>query len=299
MRPSAIAERNRAIGPSCPIISLKYTSIYLLIGLVCFIMCGLYGHTLHLNEPPGAAHGSKEVYFGNGGETLLEHLFHYGIVSDIAQVNDEVPYVFEGTLGLGKECLYVLPHALGLTTYVARVHDLATVVDASRARDKNMAAVTIVYIGATLKAHSILVGGVEVCGGIEVVYLIGLQTVDSIGIHLYQNLVVGMATGNTCTSDEMGLFCKILSQEHLVASLHNTSVVDIHVLHEEPSADTVVGQRAALLGKAHHIVAQQEAGLILRLRCFVVVLGRPDVAIASVTHLVVSMGQGTRVHLGL
>ena len=157
MRPSATAERSMATAPSCPIISLKYTSFYLLIGLVRLVMYALYGHALHLDEPTRAANWSKEIYLGDGGETLGKHRLHHGIISNVPQIDDKVPYMLKSTLSLGQQRFHVFPHAFGLAAYIARIHDLTAIIDTGCTRYEDMAAVTIVNVGSTLETDTILI----------------------------------------------------------------------------------------------------------------------------------------------
>ena len=137
-------------------------------------MYRFYGHTLHFDKPSWTTYWSLKVYLWRGGEALLEHLFYDGVVSNIAQIYNQVSYMLKGTVGFGKQCLHVLPHALSLLAYIARIHDFTAIVDTGGAGDEYMPAVAIVHIGAALKTYAIFVRRVQVCWSIEVVYLLWL-----------------------------------------------------------------------------------------------------------------------------
>ena len=85
----------------------------------------------------------------------------------------------------------------------------------------------------------------------------------------------------------------------LVAGLHHAGVVDVHILHEEPRAHTVVGQLAALLHQLHHVVIEQQSGLVLRVGGTVVGTASPQVAIGAVLHLEEAVVQHLALHAGL
>ena len=88
------------------------------------------GYALHLYQPTETADGGIDDDGGDVGETLAKHLADGGVVGGVAQVDDEVHHVVVVHPRFAKQCLDVLPHAVGLADYVARVYNAAFVVDA-------------------------------------------------------------------------------------------------------------------------------------------------------------------------
>ena len=97
----------------------------------------------------------------------------------------------------------------------------------------------------------------------------------------------------------MGVVGEVLGEEHLVAGLHHPGVVVVDIVDEEPRADAVVGQPAALLCQLHDVLVEQQARLVFGVLGEVVGTGIPQVAVAAVAHLVESAGQRTRLDMGL
>ena len=53
-----------------------------------------------------------------------------------------------------------------------------------------------------------------------------------------------------------------LREEYLVTCSHHTAVVQVDVVHEKPSADTIVGQFAAFFSQLHDILVEEQSHLI-------------------------------------
>ena len=168
------------------------------------------------------------------------------------------------------------------------VHNLTLVVDAGGARDVDVAAVTVVDIRSAFKRHTIVARAIEVGRGIEVVNLFFLDSGDGISIHLRKHLRVGLASTDACAGNEMRAVGEVLRDEHLVACLHNTIVVQVYIVHEEPCADAVVGQRTTFADELHHVVVEQDARLAFRVLGVVASRGEPEVAEVAVAGLIKS-----------
>ena len=151
-------------------------------------------------------------------------------------------HVAERGVGLGQQCLHILPHALCLAHYVAHVEHVALVVDAGCARDEDVGAVAILHAGASLEGHSILIGGVQVGGCIQVALLLGAESHQGISAHLYECTRVGRQSAYACAGYVVGVLCESLLGEVVLACLHHACILRVHVPHEEPCAHTVVGQ---------------------------------------------------------
>ena len=101
------------------------------------------------------------------------------------------------------------------------------------------------------------------CGRIKKVNLLRFHAGYGIRIHLYQYFRVGMASADSCAGDVMCLFCQVLCHKDLIACFHDSGIVYVYVLHEEPGTNTMICQSASLFHKLHHVIIQQQAGLIL------------------------------------
>ena len=122
-----------------------------------------------------------------------------------------------------------------------------------------MATIGIVDIGATLERHTIVASTIEVCGGVEIMYLFRLNTSNSIVIHLRQDVRILLTSTNSCRSDKMGILSESLSEEHLIAGTHYSTIVEIDIIYKQPCADAVISKGASLLGQLHVIHALCDA----------------------------------------
>lgn len=127
-----------------------------------------------------------------------------------------------------------------LTDYVARMHDAAFVVDACGARDKHVATVAVVNHGASLEAHTVVAGAVEMSGCIEPRHLFGQDAADGIGIHKYEYVALSSPSADASAGDEVGVGGESLGEESPVAGIDHTGIVQVNIVDEEPCAYAVV-----------------------------------------------------------
>ena len=132
------------------------------------------------------------------GETLVVKATHDVVVGYVAQVDYHHGHVVVATACLAEQCLDVVPHAVGLTDDVLGVLYLSLVVDAGRARDDDVAAVTVVDGGASLEADAVVAGAVEVGGGVEVMNLSGAEAGNGVVVHLRHDLGSLSTTADAC-----------------------------------------------------------------------------------------------------
>ena len=159
------------------------------------------------------------------------------------------------------------PDAFRLLHDIARVYDLAFVVDTCSPGNKDLFPVAIGYGCPPLEGHPVFVCRIQVGGSIEELDLSGLQAFYGIGIHLDKNVRIGMAPLYSRTGDIMGLFRQVLREENLFAGFDDAGIVDIHVLDEEPGTDAIVCQFTSLLGQLQDVIVQQKPGLVLGVGC--------------------------------
>ena len=195
-----------------------------------------YPPTFRLDQPSGAADGSEDNELGQMGIVRGEIVTYHGIIGGIPQVGDSLGDVVNRSSRLGQEGGDVLHHAFGLPDDIALIQDSALVVDAGRAGDQYVCAIGIVDGRASLEGDPILVGGVEMGRGIELLDLLRSQSLHGIGIHLHAHLRIGMASLDTGAGDVMGLLGQSLGDEEFPTGFHHTRIIDIYVLHEEPGA---------------------------------------------------------------
>ncbi len=172
-------------------------------------------------------------------------------------------HVVVGTAGLAQKCIDVLPHAECLIDNVAHMNNLTFVVDAGRAGNNDMTAVTIVNISTALKGHAIVARTVEVCRSVEVMNLFGIDAGDGIVVHLRQHAGILCSAPDACRCNEMRVVRKTLCKKDLIACTHNATVVQVDVVDKKPCADAVGGERASFLHKLHHILIEKQTCLIL------------------------------------
>lgn len=116
---------------------------------------------------------------------------------------------------------------------------------------------------------------------------------------LHEDSQIGMAAADARAGDVMGLFRQILRDEDFVARLHYTGIIHIYVLHEKSGADAVVCQRTALLHELHHVIVQQQAGLVFRVGGTVESASSPELAISTMLHFEESVVQNLCLYIGL
>ena len=155
-----------------------------------------------------------------------------------------------------------------------------------------MATVGIVDIGASLEAHTIVAGAVQMGRGVEIVYLLRLDTCNRVVVHLRENVGVGLTTANACRGNEVGVYREALGKEYLIAGANHTAVVQVDIVDKEPCADAVVGECAALFSKLHDILVEEQAHLVLRVGCQVMGRGIVEVTELTMAHFVkAALGQ--------
>ena len=92
----------------------------------------------------------------------LEHLFDYGGVGHIAQIDHEVPDVSHRGAAVLKQSADVLQQASGLSAYVAYKDNLAVMVDAGSTRnEKQLPIVGKREAGGTFEGYTIFVGRIQ------------------------------------------------------------------------------------------------------------------------------------------
>ena len=121
---------------------------------------------------------------GLAGKALLIKFTYHVVVGSITQIDHHLGHIIEVTVGLSQQGLDILPHTVCLPNDIFGIHHLTFIINRSGAGDKDMATVGIVDLGATLKAHAIVAGAVQMGGGIEIVYLILPDAGDGIVVHL-------------------------------------------------------------------------------------------------------------------
>ena len=72
--------------------------------------------------------------------------------------------------------------------------------------------------------------------------------------------------------------------EELAARTHQTCIVIIDILHIEPRANAIVGQRTAPTFKAFGIARQNIAALLVAICARTTLIGRPKVQIVAVAQ---------------
>ena len=156
----------------------------------------------------------------------MEHL----IVACVSQVNHQVHDVAELHSTFVQQGFHILPHAVGLFHDIFRMHNLSFVVDAGSTRDKDLSAITVVNIRATLEADTIVAGTVQMRRRIQMMNLLPRNALDGIVVHLGQHIGVLLTTTNTCRGNKMGLWCQSLGKEDLIAGAYHTTIVQVDII---------------------------------------------------------------------
>lgn len=125
-----------------------------------------------------------------------------------------------------------------------------------------MATVAIVDSRTALERDSIVAGAVEMCLSVEVMNLFSLQTLNGVVVHLAEDVRVLLSSANTSRSDEMCLVGKSLGEENLVSCAHNTAVVEVYIVDEEPCSEAVGCKGAAFLRELHDVFVEKQSCLI-------------------------------------
>ena len=160
-----------------------------------------------------------------------------------------------------------------------------------------MTTVTVVHTGAALETHAVVAGAVQVCGRIEIGYLFFLDTIHGIIVHHRQHVGIMHTSTDAGRGDEVCVVGQSLREEHLIASPHHATVVQVYIVDKQPSTQTVGLQRTSLLCQLHHILIKEQSHLIFRVGCHVVCAGIPQVAICSVACLEEFALQRTRLYV--
>ena len=257
-------------------------SEWVVLRVVGFAHC----YALHFNQPPRSAYWCMDYHVGMSREAFGKQLTDYSIVGSVAQIDHHHAYVLHGAVGFSQQRFYILPHAVGLTANVLGIDNLPLVVDTGSARYKHLSAVAIIDHGASLKAHTILAGAVQVGRSIEICHLLFLNTSHGIGVQLCQHVRVCLSATNAGRGYEVGLGSKSLGEEELVSRTHHTAIVQIHIVDKKPSAYAVVFQRASFINELQVVFVEKQASLIFRVGCHVVGTAAPKVTVSTVAHLI-------------
>ena len=90
----------------------------------------------------------------------------------------------------------------------------------------------------------------------------------------------------------MGVDGQALSEEELVTGAYHTAIVQIDIVDEEPRADAVSLQCAALLQQLHVVLVEEQACLVFRVGSHVMGGAVPEVTERTVLYLVeATLGQ--------
>ena len=206
-----------------------------------------YRHTLCLYQPPWTADWSKNDDVRLVREAFCEHSANDAVVSYITKIDGHFAYVLPCAFSLGKENLDIFKHTLGLTDNIAGMNHHTLVVDTCSTADEDVSSVLIIHVCATLEAYTIVACAVEVGWGIEILYLILADTINGIVIQLHEDVRISLTTTYASRGYEMSLVGKSLMEEHVITSTNHTTIVEIHVSHEEPCADAVLFESTAFL----------------------------------------------------
>ena len=99
----------------------------------------------------------------------------------------------------------------------------------------------------------------------KVVNLFRFQTIYSISIHSEPSLL-GRHDGHRYRYWKYNESSpSVLGNKHLITRLHHSGIIHIHVLYKEPGTYAIISQLAALFHQLHHIVIQQQTGLVFRI----------------------------------
>ena len=142
------------------------------------------------------------------------------------------------------------------------MHHVSMVVDTGSSRYQDVSSVAIFHTRSSLEGHSILVGGIEVCGSIQVTLLPRTKSYDGIGPHLYECVCIGRQSAYACTGYVVGMLGEPLLGKVVPACLHHASILGIHISHEEPCAHTVVGQSGSHVVQGMFVFPQDILGLL-------------------------------------
>ena len=57
----------------------------------------------------------------------------------------------------------------------------------------------------------------------------------------------------------MGILSESLSEEHLIAGTHYSTIIKIDIIYKQPCADAVICKCASLLGQLHDILIEEQS----------------------------------------
>ena len=163
---------------------------------------------------------------------------------------------------------------------------LALRVDARRARDKQVATITILNRRTALERHTIIGRRTQVITRIEERNLPLLQPTHGIGVHRYHAADCTIATLDTRAGDVVSITTQTALVEKLSTCAHQTRIVIIDVLNVEPRANAVVRERTTLLVERGGVALQNITGLLLARCTFATRISRPNVQIFTVLQCV-------------
>ena len=149
------------------------------------------GHALRLYKPAGTTDRGEDDYLWYSREAAGHNRLDRRVVGNVAQIDRQMCHIFPCASSFREENPDVFKHTVCLGSYVARSDDEAFVVDACRAGDVDMAAVTVVYGGSTFKSYAIFVGRIQVGPAIEKSDLTFTDGGIGKGIEGYQTRRVG------------------------------------------------------------------------------------------------------------
>ena len=107
-------------------------------------------------------------------------------------------------------------------------------------------------------------------------------------VHLCQHVRILLLSSDAGRGNEMGVDGQTLGEEELVAGTDHSTVVQIHVVHEQPRADAVGLEGALLLKELHVVLVEEQSCLVLRVGSHVMCRAVPEMTELAVAHLVES-----------
>jgi hypothetical protein len=202
-----------------------------------WFVTSFFAMAFHLDEPCGPADARLGDDEGCKGKTAFHVSGDTFCIGHVAQIDDEIFHVRQRASPIAHQHVDVGEQAVGLSRHVAKVNAMALLVDARRAGDDEALAVEA---GAAFESHAVLVGGIEVFGGLEIAHLLRDDVLGGIEVHRHQGGGHGSGAAYARGGDEMGVEGEALPGEDIVAGTHHGGVVDIDVAHIKPRADAMV-----------------------------------------------------------
>ena len=159
------------------------------------------GDAFHLDEPCRTADGSKSDDAGCRRQTFGKILVDEVVVCHVAQIDDGLHNVVERGSAFFEQGFDIFEHTGSLCLDVAEIDHFAAIVDACRAADDQVTAVAVLDSRAAFEGYTILIGGIEVGGCIQITLLFRTKTLGGVGIHLHTALRLDGLSANACAGD--------------------------------------------------------------------------------------------------